>query len=288
MSNRNALLRSRSPTLKEKRPRRDQKDPCITVKGRNEARFCDLCKHTSSGCIRASGGKVDHHPKTMEIIENASNTNSCSCFHNNRYSNCGFVTVCCVNIPAVSEFNSSHVVSRVFGNPQGRREQEKSELMSKLRSLASLKESATAVNGALDSLVDALEVLVDVAAANRIDLASKINRSKQLIRRLVIQRRNMKGQEELNSLRSHFYSSQKTRKFDRVDETLDTRRNNFSASDFVGLRCRTNRTVNFYYLDYEMHRNMLRSLGVESRFMQHGSNHPVMAIVDVKVSFQQM
>eukprot|EP00794_Sanderia_malayensis_P008834 gene8834-9780_t len=54
---------------------------------------------------------------------------------------------------------------------------------------------------------------------------------------------------------------------------------NFTSSDFPGLRCKTNRTVEYYYVDVDTHNVMVKSLGIDRKFTR---NSTLMALVDLK------
>ncbi len=65
------------------------------------------------------------------------------------------------------------------------------------------------------------------------------------------------------------------------EQPLKSRNRNFSTSDFNGLRCKTNRTVNYFYLDVDIHKTMFSNLGMDRKMTRDLTS---LALVDLKVS----
>ena len=61
----------------------------------------------------------------------------------------------------------------------------------------------------------------------------------------------------------------------------DGSRRNFTSSDFCGLSCKTNRTVNFFYLDLDRYLKIAEGVGI---LLQRLRRPIAMALIDVKVS----
>ena len=272
-------FKSNLVSVNENSRKLDLAEPCLTLKRPINEQLCDLCRHKRPECNRENRD-LNIYLQNSNIYANFISTNSCNCLQNSGYSDCNFMTICCIKVPALEK--TSQMLSNIFDNASEQGEFKKDELITGLKHLAAFDGANIAFKKALNSLIDAFEVLVDVASKTGGNLASKIDQMRHSTKKLLHQKVNKKVQKELKLLRQSFNANQRQVYINRAQ--MDRRlRNNFSSNDFTGLRCKTNKTLNFFYLDFEMHKNMVRDLGIERDVFKHSWVHPVLAIVDVKV-----
>jgi len=258
-------------------------EPCVSFIGQGGAKFCDMCQHFNGDCI----GESSYFLNDMKINYNPtrySNTNSCSCLQNYQYSSCKFRTICCVNIPEATEKNGPESFSSILHDVKRLGSSKTSKFSDRLDKLKSYNNSAMEFKKALDSLIKAFDLLIDVASKTDSDLKSKVDSTRHLLGAMLMKRVNSTTQNQLKLLRERCEMDRKLslqRKANR-EKSIMQQRMNFSSHDFIGLRCKTNRSVNFFYLDLDLHRTMLRGLGINGDYFGTSLNHPILAIVDLK------
>ena len=259
-------------------------EPCVSFIGHGGAKFCDMCQHFNRDCI----GDASYLGNDMKISENPtrySNTNSCSCLQNYQYSSCKFRTICCVNVPEATKKNGLESFSNIFHDVKRVGSPKRSKFSDRLNKLESSNNSAMEFKKALDSFIKAFDLLIDVASKTDSDLKSKVDSTRHLLGAMLMKRVNSTMQNQLKLLRERCEMDRRLsflRKANRQKSFIQ-QRTNFSSHDFIGLRCKTNRSVSFFYLDLDLHRTMIRGLGINGDYFGASLNHPILAIVDLKV-----
>ena len=258
-------------------------EPCVSFIRQVEAKLCDLCKHTRVECLTETN-RMDSYVKSSEILVRYINYNSCSCLQNYWYSNCEYMTVCCVKISKEIEDNASRALSTIFDNVKREDNPKRDSLVKGLKNLASFNNTNIAFKKTFDSMIDAFEVLVDVSSKADANLSLMIDRTRDFTTKALQHKLNRRTHKDLRLLRKRYNVNQGSASFGGASRKLKRQqRANFSSIDFIGLRCKTNKTVNFFYLDLDIHRNMIRGLGINIDLFKTSLNHPIVAIVDVKV-----
>ena len=216
----------------------------------------------------------------MHIEDMSIRTNSCRCLRRHYLSICEYSSLCCVEIGDSKGNSASDFLEKV----QLESKERKDAIARDLKSVNDSFNSKVALNEGLDTLVDAFKTLLDVVSESNDEIMAKLQGNSFFSRKLLhknFEEAIKAGQQELRRLRAKMKSNEEERK-NRFSDIVSTR--NFSFSDFNGLRCKTNRTVNFFYLDIDRHEKMVRDLGIFEELRPR----MVLTLVDVKVGSQHL
>ena len=260
---------------------KDSSNICISLRSRSKE-HCDICQHSSR---KQTENQSFFRGENYQIHQNLISTNSCSCLPRNCYDNFSYLTLCCVQLE-----KHDKVLFNGFEDFLQQMKLRNDRLS--VKNKEETGESGVANNtdemlkNAFDSLVEAVKNMVDATAKGGADISSSVLTNTAFKSRLFNSRSensNEIGNIELKKLRTSYETNWMKNREKNVYKNLIRR--NFTAGDFNGLRCKTNRTVNFFHLDIEIHKKMVRNLGLNR---EHIKKMTTLALVDVKVSFFQV
>ena len=257
---------------------KDSSSMCISLRSRSKE-HCDICQHPSR---KQRENQSFFRREIHQFQQNLVSTNSCSCLPRNCYDNFSYLTFCCVQLQKNEKFSfdsfEDFIQQMKLRNDRSRMKN-KEEIGTK----DFPNNTDDMLKNAFDSLVEAVKNMVDATAEGGADISSSLLKNTDFKSRLFNSRSensNQIGSIELKKLRTSYEMNwMKTREKNVYHKNVV--RKNFTADDFDGLRCKTNRTVNFFHLDIEIHKKMVRNLGLHR---EHIKKMTTLALVDVKVS----
>ena len=265
---------------------------CVSFETASLAINCNIyqqCKHWKCHCKSQLDSKY-LKSVILQKIRTTYPSDVCSCLKPGSYYYADVISMCCMERKLLQD-RGSDILQEVVDNlreNQGKQAKQKELFDMELKQVGILDTSDLLLEDTLNSLSTALEGIMNVDTPGSLGKSSYTN---LLARKLAVRnsKRNIADYTAINlAHNSHLQGGS-------VDASSNTpvalpvdaewhqmlpKRGSFSYQDLKGLKCKTNKTVNFYFLDYDVHETIVRGLGFDHTLIQ---NRTSLALVDLKV-----